>query len=177
MELLVPGVGIELRQLSFRFVESDVHNPALVATKRCMAAMPPTPMANDAAPEAARLSGNTAPSMTYHAPLQNDATPAATATCVGRLPHGYRCRSARSSKPGDEDDDEDDEEDGGTFPLAFPRIPPPYVPTPPVQPPPLVLLANGDPALRPIGVELRPEAASLRKQKPGARCQAGSEVE
>ena len=91
-----------------------------------MPAKPNTPHASEAAPEAPRSSGYTNPSITYHAPLQNDATPAATATCTGRLPHGCRCRSmCRSGRCGggdadkeeedeeeeEEDDDDDDEEE------------------------------------------------------------------
>jgi hypothetical protein len=38
------------------------------------------------------------PSMTYHAPRQKDATPAATATCTGRLPHGVTAQVEFESK-------------------------------------------------------------------------------
>ena len=68
--------------------------------------------AADAAAERAVSSGKTHLSITYHAPRQKVATPAATAICRGRLPQGRMlmlnstssaCASALEPEPGPEE--------------------------------------------------------------------------
>ena len=62
-----------------------------------MLTTPPTPMPNDATELFTTSSGNTNPSITYHAPRQNVATPAATPICVGIILKGTAAKLAAMS--------------------------------------------------------------------------------
>ena len=102
------------------------------AATRCTAARPPAPAASDAIPDAVRSSGNTVPSMTYQAPRQKDATPAATAIWRGRLPHGWISTTKSSTAACDDeveapDEDEDARDDDDCAPARVPPVAPPRV--------------------------------------------------
>lgn len=60
-------------------------------------AKPPQPRPSVAPPDSSAESGNTATSSTYHAPRQNDVTPAASSRCDGRSRSGHAVQTSDSS--------------------------------------------------------------------------------